>query len=79
MCPLKLVSLYNWCWRTERVLFNSNALELSSVTRLGYLLGNFSKHLATINLLKSSTFLVNFCKGVKIIHFSSEIIFGQLL
>ena len=42
-------------------------------------LGNFLKTLATINLPKSSTFLSNFCKGVKIFNFSSEIIFGQLL
>ena len=41
-------------------------------------LGNFSKPLATINLPKHLTFLGNFCKGVKIIHFTSEIIFGQL-
>ena len=53
----------------------------SSVTRLGDLLdfGNFSKHLATINLPKSPTFLGNFCNGVKIFNFSCEIIFGQLL
>jgi len=38
-----------------------------------------SKHLATINLPKSPTFLGNFCKGVKIGHFSSEIISWQLL
>ena len=42
-------------------------------------LGNFFKPLATINLLKSLTFLGNFCKGIKIYHLSSEIIFGQLL
>ena len=42
-------------------------------------LGKFSKPLATINLPKSPTFLDNFCKGVKIYHFSSEILFGQLL
>jgi len=42
-------------------------------------LGNFLKPLATIILPKSPTFLGNFCKGVKIYHFSSEIIFGQLL
>ena len=41
-------------------------------------LGNFLKPLATINLSKSPTFLGNFCKGVKIIHFSSEITFRQL-
>ena len=51
------------------------------MTRLGDLLdvGNFLKPLATINLPKSPTFLGNFCKGVKIYHFSSKIIFGQLL
>ena len=42
-------------------------------------LGNFLKPLATINFAKSPTFLGNFCKGVKIYHFFSEIIFGQLL
>ena len=40
---------------------------------------NFLKPFATINLPKSPTFLGNFCKGVKIYHFSSKIIFGQLL
>ena len=42
-------------------------------------LGNFLMPLARINLPKSPTFLCNFCKGVKIYHFSSEIIFGQFL
>ena len=37
------------------------------------------KPLATINLPESLTFLGNFCKGVKINHSSSEIIFGQHL
>ena len=52
-----------------------------SVTKLGDLLlfGQFLKPLATINLPKTPTFLGNFCKGVKIYHFSCEIIFGQLL
>ena len=40
---------------------------------------NFLKPLATINLPKSLTVLGNFCVGAKIYHFSSEIIFGQLL
>ena len=48
-----------------------------SVTILGHLL-DFGP-LATINLPKSPTFLGNFCKGVKIYYFSSEIKFGQLL
>ena len=42
-------------------------------------LGNFLKPLATINLPKSPRFLGNFSEGVTINHFSSEIIFGQLL
>ena len=52
-----------------------------SVTRLAINcnLGNFPKHVATISVPKSSTFLGNFCKVVKIFNFSSEIIFGQLL
>ena len=48
-------------------------INTSSVTRLG----NYLKPLATINLPNSPTFLGNFCKGVKIYHCSSEIIFGQ--
>ena len=53
----------------------------ASVTRWGNLLdfGQILKPLATINFPKSPTLLGNFCKDVKIYHFSSEIIFGQLL
>ena len=40
-------------------------------------LGNCLKPLATNNLHKSPTFLGNFCKGVKIYRFSSEIILGN--
>ena len=49
------------------------------MTRLGDLL-NFEqvlKPLATINLPKSPTLLGNFCTGVKIFNFSSEIILGN--
>ena len=42
-------------------------------------IGQLFKALATINLPKTCTFLGNFCKRVKIYHFPSEIIFGQLL
>ena len=54
---------------------------INSVMRLGNFctLGNFSKPVATIILPKLSTLLGNFCKGVKIVHFCSEIILGQLL
>ena len=41
-------------------------------------LGHFSKPVATISLPKSLTFLGDFCKGVKIFNFSSEIILGNL-
>ena len=44
-----------------------------------YTLVNFLKPVVTIILPKSPTFLGKFCKGVKIIHSCSEIIFGQLL
>ena len=55
--------------------------DINSVTRFGEFLhfGQLLKHLATINLAKSPTFLGNFCIGVKIVHFSSEISFGQYL
>ena len=68
------------CLLNTASLFTSKLLT-SSVTRLGDLLdfGQVLKPLAAINLLKSPTFLGNFCKGVKIYHFSCEIIFGQLL
>ena len=54
---------------------------VNSVTRLCYFctLGNHSKAVAIIILPKSPTLLANFRKGAKIIHFSSEIILGQLL
>ena len=41
-----------------------------------FILGKFLNPLASINLPKYPTFLGNFCKGVKIYHFSCEIIFG---
>ena len=51
------------------------------MTRLGDLLdfGQIFKPLATIIFPNSPPFLGNFCKGVKIYHFSSETVFGQLL
>ena len=49
-----------------------------SVTRFGNLL-DFLKPLAAIILPKSPTFLGNYCRGVKIYHFSIETIFGQPL
>ena len=61
--------------------------KVNSVTRLGSFqceqivrfiertLGNFLKPVATISLPKSGTLLCNFCEGVEIFHFSSEIVF----
>ena len=51
------------------------------MTRFGNFLhfGQLLKLFATMNLPKSPTFLGNFSKGAKIIDFSNEIIFGQLL
>ena len=46
---------------------------------LYFTLGNFSKPAATIILPKSPRFYGNFCKVVKVFHFSSVISFGQLL
>ena len=54
-------------------------MQCDQIGRFFCTLGNFFKPLATINLPKSLTFLGNFCKGIKIYHFSSEIIFGPLL
>ena len=55
--------------------------DMNSMTRFGDFLdfGQLFKAFATTNRPKSLTFLGKFCKGVKIFHFSSEIIFGQLL
>ena len=39
-----------------------------------WIFGKFLKSLATINLSKSPTFLFILCKGVKVYHFSSEIL-----
>ena len=55
----------------------STFIDRVSVTRLGDLF-DFGQVLKAF-LSKSSTFLGNFCKGVIIYHFSSEINFWQLL
>ena len=59
-----------------------NFIEASQCDHIGQFIGfwgNLLKPLATINLPKSSSFFGNFCKGVKIYHFPSKIILGQLL
>ena len=52
---------------------NSSLLTVWPYWAIYWTLGNFLKSLATINVTKSPIFLDNFCKGVKIYHFSSEI------
>ena len=42
-------------------------------------LGDLTKPVATIILAKLPKFVGNFCKGVKLFHFSGRIIFEQLL
>ena len=82
-----LVHLICIVWLTDRALHLLHLLhklllilpsELRSDWAIYWTLGNFLMPLAKINLPKSPTFLGNFCKGVKIYYFSSDIIFGQL-
>ena len=61
------------------VILNSNPFQCDQIWRFIGLWATFKSSLAPINLPKSLTFLGNFCKGVKIFNFSTEIIFGQLL
>ena len=58
---------------------NNSTYVATSGTRLGDFLeiGQVLKPLATIYLPKSPTFLGIHCKGVKICHFSNELIFGN--
>ena len=65
--------------RIERKAFRSTFTECNSLAVwpdwvIYRTLGNFLKPLATINLPKSTTFLINFCKGVKIYHFRTTLI-----
>ena len=71
-CPIWLGLVYRQsvskCWLSFSVTRLSNFLHFGQLFKAD---GN--------NYFASSTLLGNFCKGVKIVHFSSEIIFGQLL
>ena len=69
-----------WTWRNKRYQKTENGSQpVWPDWAIYWTLGNFLKPLATINLHQSLPFLGNFCKGIKIIHFSSETISGQLL
>ena len=78
-CQRYQISILKWKKLLKFETFGEIFLDFaSSVTRLGNLL-DFGQRLATTNLPKYLTFLDNFCKGVKIYLFSSEIQFGPLL
>ena len=59
------------------ILFNNNFTG-KLLTSAGFAVWPDSAIYSTINLPKLPTYLSNFCKGVKIFHFSSEILFWQL-
>ena len=61
--------------RFEKISTNKGSVWLDWA--INWTLGKHSKPVATIILPKSLTFLGNFCKVVKIIHFSCEIILGN--
>ena len=64
-----------------RLILQNRFGYVTSVTRLGDILdfGQLFKAFGNNYLAPIFPFLGNFCKGVKIIHFSIETIFGQLL
>ena len=69
------VTIWAAGWEAKFVAY----LQCDQIWRYIGLWATFQSLCATINLPKYPTFLGNFCKGVKIFNFSSEIIFGQLL
>ena len=86
---LNLLLLNANSWKQVKRMFDKMSWSMEHIIRrrwtvwpdwaIYWTLGNFLKPLAAINLPKSPTFLGNFCIGVRIFNFSSEIIFGQLL
>ena len=80
--PIRWLSFSSTITEEFHAVENTLSTYLSnSVTRYGDLLdfGQVFKAFGNNYLPKSPIFLGIFCKGVKIYHFSSEIIFGQLL
>ena len=67
------------CEKIGKIILTVDRLPVWPDWAIYWTLGKILKPLATINLPKSLTFLGIFCKCVKIYHFSSVIIFGQLL
>ena len=58
------------------MMFRCSNLEVWPDWAIYWTFGHFSKPLGILILPKTPTFLGNFCKGVKIFNFSSEIIFN---
>ena len=73
--------VFDFLIATQHKIFNTPSTETAVWPdwAIYWTLVNFLNCLATIMLHKSHTFLVNFCKVVKINHFSTDIIFRQLL
>ena len=73
---VKAIQLSNNAVPTTKRIQQVAHVQCDQIGRFIGLWASFQNLCATISLPKSPTFLGNFCKGVKIIHFSSEIIFG---
>ena len=84
----RLNELENWSTKSARRCFQLSNFSGKNCTwvwlgpvwpdwAIYWTLDTFLKPLATINLSNSPTFLGDFCKDVKIYHFSGEIIFGH--
>ena len=85
----KLFTHFEWTFENENIYIYQQELYLSnfwhlplpcSVTRLGDFVdfGQILKPVATISLPNSTTFLGNFCKGVKIFSFSNNHLWATL-
>ena len=80
--PIKTVNMHFGVYEAKWILegvFKASLPPVWPDLVIYWTLSNFLKPLVTIDLPKSSTFLGNFWKCGKIYHFSSEIIFRQLL
>ena len=65
-------------WKINSLYFIYGLFAVWQDWAIYWTLDNFINSLATITLPKYPTFLENFCKGVIIYHFSSEIKFGAI-
>ena len=69
---------FNFSFVLQNIIFTSFlSLAVWPVWAIYWTLGKFLKPLSTINLPKYPRFLGKFCKGVKIYHIFSGIVFGN--